>query len=209
MLYFIWFITENWGIVQTRSSVIAKPRRGCGNLNQMPVKSNTLTGIFGRSPRRFAPRDDTGKWNPPTFREERFIYSLFSGETPMEASDGNDGTMWASSLQNRDLSGWHSAKLRAKGFPWGKLSRVSVTDEGKRCFAMSSAAVIGRQGLPSSDLASLGHLPPGEGFCCTARSALLSAAEKTPPSHLLCATSPFRSDLPWETLHWVEKHLRK
>ena len=59
------FITEKWGIVQTRSIVTAKPR---------PVKSNTLTGIFGRSPRRFAPRDDTGKRNPQTFREKRFFY---------------------------------------------------------------------------------------------------------------------------------------
>ena len=59
-----------------------------------------------------------------------------------------------------------------KASPGGSCHGAAVTDEGKRSLQMQPTADINQKGLPSSDLASLGHLSR-----LPARSALLPAAE--------------------------------
>ena len=51
-----------------------------------------------------------------------------------------------------------------KASPGGSCHGAAVTDEGKRSLQMQPTAEINQKGLPSSDLASLGHLPPREGL---------------------------------------------
>ena len=59
-----------------------------------------------------------------------------------------------------------------KASPGGSCHGAAVTDEGKRSLQMQPTADINQKGLPSSDLASLGHLSR-----LPARSALLPAAK--------------------------------
>ena len=57
------------------------------------------------------------------------------------------------------------ARERPKASPGGSCRRrKAVTDEGKTCTNSTDYSIILLLVRPSSDLASLGHLPPGEGF---------------------------------------------